>query len=150
MIGAGCSEVFAWGSSTADYDDVRLYSGAADADAVASIYTDTTPAAAGSWDFENGVDGLEIVGNVTAYEDEVQGNVLNVAGDYTDFTKSYVRLENPLYQAEGVDGVTISMNMFLTTDGTNANEFEGHWRFANGTTDQDGFFGMVANGGLRL
>lgn len=149
LIGAGCSEVFAWGSSTADYDDVRLYSGAADADAVASIYTDTTPAAAGSWDFENGVDGLEIVGNVTAYEDEVQGNVLNVAGDYTDFTKSYVRLENPLYQAEGVDGVTISMNMFLTTDGTNANEFEGHWRFANGTTDQDGFFGMVANGGLR-
>lgn len=149
LIGAGCSEVFAWGSSTADYDDVRLYSGAADAEAVASIYTDTTPAAAGSWDFENGVDGLEIVGNVTAYEDEVQGNVLNVAGDYTDFTKSYVRLENPLYQAEGVDGVTISMNMFLTTDGTNANEFEGHWRFANGTTDQDGFFGMVANGGLR-
>ena len=51
LIGAGCSEVFAWGSSTADYDDVRLYSGAADADAVASIYTDTTPAAAGSWDF---------------------------------------------------------------------------------------------------
>lgn len=149
LIGAGCSEVFAWGSSTADYDDVRLYSGAADAEAVASIYTDTTPAAAGSWDFENGVDGLEIVGNVTAYEDEVQGNVLNVAGDYTNFTKSYVRLENPLYQAEGVDGVTISMNMFLTTDGTNANEFEGHWRFANGTTDQDGFFGMVANGGLR-
>lgn len=149
LIGAGCSEVFPWGSSTADYDDVRLYSGAADAEAVASIYTDTTPAAAGSWDFENGVDGLEIVGNVTAYEDEVQGNVLNVAGDYTDFTKSYVRLENPLYQAEGVDGVTISMNMFLTTDGTNANEFEGHWRFANGTTDQDGFFGMVANGGLR-
>lgn len=149
LIGAGCSEIFAWGSSTADYDDVRLYSGAADADAVASIYTDTTPTAAGSWDFENGVDGLEIVGNVSAYEDEVQGNVLNVAGDYTNFTKSYVRLENPLYQAEGVDGVTISMNMFLTSDGTNANEFEGHWRFANGTTDQDGFFGMVANGGLR-
>lgn len=147
-LGAG-TNITAWNTCGADYDDVRLYSGAADADAVASIYTDTTPAAAGSWDFENGVDGLEIVGNVTAYEDEVQGNVLNVAGDYTDFTKSYVRLENPLYQAEGVDGVTISMNMFLTTDGTNANEFEGHWRFANGTTDQDGFFGMVANGGLR-
>ena len=130
-LGAG-TNINTWNTCGADYDDVRVYAGAADADAVASIYTDTTPAAAGSWDFENGVDGLEIVGNVTAYEDEVQGNVLNVAGDYTDFTKSYVRLENPLYQAEGVDGVTISMNMFLTTDGTNANEFEGHWRFANG------------------
>ena len=139
LIGAGCSEVFAWGSSTADYDDVRLYSGAADAEAVASIYQDAaTPVA--NWTFEEGNDELTTTGTVTFAEDEVQGNVATTTYGLAA-ERSYIQFDNPLKDSEGLTGVTVSMNVKFA-EGATVNAYEGHWGFMNGATDQDGFFGI--------
>ena len=139
LIGAGCSEVFAWGSSTADYDDVRLYSGAADAEAVASIYQDTaTPVA--NWTFEEGNDELTTTGTVTFAEDEVQGNVATTTYGLAA-ERSFIQFDNPLKDSEGLTGVTVSMNVKFA-EGATVNAYEGHWGFMNGATDQDGFFGI--------
>lgn len=132
-----------WNTGGGEFDDVRIYSGAADADAVASIYQDAaTPVA--NWTFEEGNDELTTTGTVTFAEDEVQGNVATTTyGLAAD--RSYIQFDNPLKGAEDVTGVTVSMNVKLA-EGATVNAFEGHWGFMNGGTDQDGFFGIGGDG----
>ena len=131
-----------WGASVADYDDVRIYSGAADADAVAEIYADA-PTPAASWDFEDpsSIDDLTTVG-ASIVTDEVQGQVLKV--DKNTTSNNYVRLENPLYNQEATD-FTVAMNILLEED---TDPYRGLWAFSS-EAGNVGYFGMSRNGGLR-
>ena len=84
-----------WCTAGADYDDVRIYSGAADAEAAAAIYEEAAPEAVICYDFENGIGDYPVTGTVEAVEDEIQGNVVNVASDYTTYPKNYITFDNP-------------------------------------------------------
>lgn len=138
LIGAGCSEVFAWGSSTADYDDVRLYSGAADAEAVASIYQDAAPEAVASWDFEEGIDEFTSSGAAVAADEARGSNVVTLTGG----TTSFLQLENPVKDADS--DITVTMNVLLPTA---LETYQGLWSFASST--DSGFYGMTSNGDIH-
>ena len=53
-----------WRTAGADYDDVRIYSGAADEEAVAAIYAEAAPEAVICYDFENGIRDYPVTGTV--------------------------------------------------------------------------------------
>lgn len=134
VIGSGCSNRFDWGSATADYDDVRFYSGAADAKAVASIYGET-PEAVASYTFDDAASIEDFTAQeATVVEDDVKGSVLEVAANTAGH--NYLAIPNPLYQAETITDVTVSMN--LQFDAASGN---GLWGFF--TKDTEGGLGMV-------
>lgn len=135
----------AWCTAGADYDDVRIYSGAADAEAVAAIYEEAAPEAVISYDFENGIGDYSVTGTVEAVEDEIQGNVVNVASDYTTYPKNYITFDNP-FQNSDLTEATVSMNVKLT--GTAVNSFEAHWGFANNVTETP-LFALSGDGSLH-
>ena len=143
LIGSGASSLPSWGSSTADYDDVRFYSGAADADAVVAIYKEAAPEALASYTFDDAssIEGLTSVG-ASVVTDDVQGCVLKIEKNTT--SNNYVRLNNPLYQKEASD-FTIAMNVLLEED---TDAYRGLWSFSN-EAGNVGYFGMSRNGGLR-
>lgn len=146
-IGTGSAENgWAWGSATADYDDVRIYSGAADAQAAAAIYDETATEALVSYDFENGIDDYNVTGTVEAVEDEVQGNVVNVGSDYTTYPKNYITFDNP-FKGTDLTEATIAMNVKLT--GTAVNSFEAHWGFANDAATTP-LFALSGDGSLHF
>ncbi len=135
----------AWCTAGADYDDVRIYSGAADAEAVAAIYEEAAPEAVISYDFENGIGDYSVTGTVEAVEDEIQGNVVNVASDYTTYPKNYITFDNPFKNSDLTEA-TVSMNVKLT--GTAVNSFEAHWGFANNVTETP-LFALSGDGSLH-
>ena len=134
-----------WCTAGADYDDVRIYSGAADAEAAAAIYEEAAPEAVICYDFENGIGDYPVTGTVEAVEDEIQGNVVNVASDYTTYPKNYITFDNP-FQNSDLTEATVSMNVKLT--GTAVNSFEAHWGFANNVTETP-LFALSGDGSLH-
>ena len=134
-----------WCTAGADYDDVRIYSGAADAEAAAAIYEEAAPEAVICYDFENGIGDYPVTGTVEAVEDEIQGNVVNVASDYTTYPKNYITFDNPFKNSDLTEA-TVSMNMKLT--GTAVNSFEAHWGFANNVTETP-LFALSGDGSLH-
>lgn len=132
-----------WRTAGADYDDVRIYSGAADAGAVAAIYKEVTPEALASYTFDDAssIEGLTSVG-ASVVTDDVQGSVLKIEKNTT--SNNYVQLNNPLYQKEASD-FTIAMNVLLEED---TDAYRGLWSFSN-EAGNVGYFGMSRNGGLR-
>ncbi len=135
----------AWCTAGADYDDVRIYSGAADAEVAAAIYEEATPEAVICYDFENGIGDYPVTGTVEAVEDEIQGNVVNVASDYTTYPKNYITFDNPFKNSDLTEA-TVSMNVKLT--GTAVNSFEAHWGFANNVTETP-LFALSGDGSLH-
>ena len=135
----------AWCTAGADYDDVRIYSGAADEEAVAAIYAEAAPEAVICYDFENGIGDYPVTGTVEAVEDEIQGNVVNVASDYTTYPKNYITFDNPFKNSDLTEA-TVSMNVKLT--GTAVNSFEAHWGFANNVTETP-LFALSGDGSLH-
>ena len=134
-----------WRTAGADYDDVRIYSGAADEEAVAAIYAEAAPEAVICYDFENGIGDYPVTGTVEAVEDEIQGNVVNVASDYTTYPKNYITFDNPFKNSDLTEA-TVSMNVKLT--GTAVNSFEAHWGFANNVTETP-LFALSGDGSLH-
>lgn len=134
-----------WCTAGADYDDVRIYSGAADAEAVAAIYAEAAPEAVICYDFENGIGDYPVTGTVEAVKDEIQGNVVNVASDYTTYPKNYITFDNPFKNSDLTEA-TVSMNVKLT--GTAVNSFEAHWGFANNVTETP-LFALSGDGSLH-
>lgn len=135
----------AWCTAGADYDDVRIYSGAADAETAAAIYEEAAPEAVICYDFENGIGDYPVTGTVEAVEDEIQGNVVNVASDYTTYPKNYITFDNPFKNSDLTEA-TVSMNVKLT--GTAVNSFEAHWGFANNVTETP-LFALSGDGSLH-
>lgn len=132
-LGVG-SNISIWRTCGADYDDVRIYSGAADADAVASIYGET-PEAVASYTFDDAASIEDFTAQeATVVEDDVKGSVLEVAANTAGH--NYLAIPNPLYQAETITDVTVSMN--LQFDAASGN---GLWGFF--TKDTEGGLGMV-------
>ena len=144
----------AWCTAGADYDDVRIYSGAADAEAVAAIYEETASPVA-SWNFEDGLtDGVTgekgtlSASGAEVVEDENGNGYLTVADEAsTGTTRNYAQFANPLKGKDLSNGFTITMN--VRTTGL-ANSWEGIWGFLNSADDAvGGFYGLCGDGGFH-